>query len=256
MFTDLRIRTAATAMLDGVKVPTVPLAEIAQRIARPASVARPWSRYRVAAAAAVVVLATIPAIAPALVQSLEAQYRAALQALGGVVPPPAPASFVAQLAPQLATLALAQARVNFTIVPPAGLPADAAPSSIHVGPIGVYTKETHVWRVAAAGVTFAYRRSDGRELVLIAKRYDPNDLLARYIFEAKGPAADGRPVLVKHERFAWRNGDQLMTAIADSDMSAAEIAAIQSAMHGTSVPRRNAQIPGGGDLFFRPVPKP
>jgi len=260
MFSDAQIRTAAGKMLSEIDVPPMRLMEIQRKISQPQRVERrspSFARPAIAAAAAVLVLATLPKIAPALVQGIDAQYRAALQALGGVAPPPAPASLKAKMTPIAATLAEAQSRVKFTIVPPAGLPSDATETSIHVAPVGVYSKTTNAWRVGESGVTFAYHRADGREFVLMVSRYDPSNPLSKYIFEAKDPAADGRPVLVKHERFAWRNGDQVMTAIEGSDISASEIAAIQAAMGGVSVPRRELHAPNaGGDLFYRVIPKP
>lgn len=76
------------------------------------------------------------------------------------------------------------------------VPADV---DIRTTPTGVYSKETHAWRVGPPEVTFVYRRAGGREFVLIADRYDPHgEQPPKYMFEAKNPTADGRPVLVKH----------------------------------------------------------
>jgi len=154
---------------------------------------------------------------------------------------------VSRLTPRNATLAKAQLRVVFTIVPPAGLPSDVVSSKIQTTPTGVYSKETHSWRVGPPEVTFVYRRAGGREFILIADRYDPHsELPPKYMFEAKDPATDGRPVLVKRQHFAWRNGDQIMLATEDEGISASEIAAIQAAMRGIAVPRRNLHAPDSG----------
>jgi hypothetical protein len=107
-------------------------------------------------------------------------------------------------------------------------------------------------------VSFSYRRADGRGFLLIADRYDPQgERPSKYMFEAMAPAPDGRPVLVKHERFAWRNGNQIMTAVEGHDISAREIDAIRVAMHGTAVPRRNLHAPESGtSLKLRLITKP
>jgi hypothetical protein len=40
---------------------------------------------------------------------------------------------------------------------------------------------------------------------------------------------------VRHENFAWRNGDQVMGAAAGEGLSATEIRAIRTAMQGAAV---------------------
>jgi hypothetical protein len=259
MFTDASIGAAAESMLASINVPPIAMSEILRRAKASPRGVYAWPAFaRPAIAAAAVValgLVALPSVAPAVVQSVEAQYRAALQALGGIAPPSPPHEFVAKLTPQTVTLAQAQSSVRFTIVQPAGLPSDVVSSSIHTAPMGFYAKASHAWRVGAARVTFAYHRTDGREFVLIAAPYDPKDPPARYFFEAKDQARDGRPVLVKHELFAWRNGSQVLTAIEGSDISATEIAAIQLAMHGTPVARRALHGSASGPLFYRAIPK-
>ncbi len=262
MSTNARIQAAMQTMVQGIDVPPIRLDVIQRKISQPQPVARPQqrlTRFALATAAAVTILAvTLPAVSPAFVQSLEARYRAALQALGGIAPPAAPKSLISQLTPHNEHLASAQSRVAFTIVPPAGLPRDIVSSTIQVSPTGLYSTQTHSWRVGPLEVRFVYRRAGGHEFILIADRYNPNgELPAKYIFEAKAPTAGGRPVLVRHEHFAWRNGNQMMTATEGSAISAAEIAAIQSAMHGIAVPRRNLHAPTAqSTMTLRVLTKP
>ncbi len=262
MSANARIQSAMQTMVQGIDVPPVRLDVIQRKVSQPQPVARhqqQFTRFMLATSAAITILAvTLPAVSPAFVQSLEARYRAALQALGGIAPPAAPQSLISKLTSHNETLASAQSHVAFTIVPPAGLPRDIVSSTIQVTPIGIYSTQTHAWRAGPPEVRFVYRRTEGREFTLTAARYNPKgERPAKYMFEAKAPAADGRPVLVRHERFAWRNGNQLMTAIEGSAISAAEIAAIQSAMHGLAVPRRNLHAPSArATMTLRVLIKP
>jgi len=251
MFTDARISTALEAMIRGIDAPPVPLSEIQRKISQPQPVPRNTSRYASialgTAAAITVTVVALPSISPAFVQTIEARYRAALQALGGIAPLPAPASLVAGLSSQSATLATAQSRVRFTIAPPAGLPDDIVSAKIWTTPTGVYSKTTRSWRVGSPAVTFFYQRAKGRSFQVLADRFDPQgEMVGKYMFEARDPGPDGRPVLIKHERFAWSNGDQIMTAIENEDVSATEIDAIRIAMHGVALPRRELHAPDPG----------
>lgn len=251
MFTDERLIAALTAMVRGIDTPPAPLHEIQQKIARSdAAPPRPSRNLRPAlaiAAAVAVLVAAFPSTSLGLVQTIEARYRSALQAMGGIAPPSAPKALVSTLTPQIATLASAQSRVGFTITPPAGLPHDVVSARIHTIPTGIYSKITRSWKTGPSEVTFTYRRSGGRSFDLLADRFDPQaGLPSKYLFEALDPAPDGRPVIVKHERFAWRNGNQVMTAIAAESLSASEIQAIRIAMRGVALPRRNPHLPGAG----------
>jgi hypothetical protein len=251
MFADARIKSALETLIDDIAAPPAPLAEIQRLISLPHPRVSRRPRYtRVAmafAAAIVLAIVALPAISPALVQTIEARYRAALQALGGTAPPPAPKSLVSSLTSQRATLETAQSRVSFTIVPPAGLPAGIESAKILTTPTGVYSKATHSWRVGSPAVTFSYHRSGGRSFILMADRFDPkNGPPPKYLFEALDPTPDGRPVIVKHENFAWRNGDQIMTAVEGEGVSAAEIETIRGAMHGIALPGRNLHAPSVG----------
>jgi hypothetical protein len=251
MFTDARISSGLDAMIRAIAAPPVPLAEIQRKLSLLPLLARPEPHYaRLALGAAAAIAAAVialPTISPAFVQTIGEQYRAALQALGGIAPSPAPAAFVSGLLPKAATLAMAQSRVRFTIVAPDGLPKDIISAKIWTTPTGVYSKASHSWSVGPPAVTFSYQRAKGRSFQMLADRFDPRgEMVGKYMFEAQDPGPDGRPVLVKHERFAWRNGDQIMTAVATEDISPAEIDAIRVAMHGVSLPRRELHAPNPG----------
>lgn len=247
MFTDSNITAELRSMVSAVDVPSVPLAQIRERMAHAELPATDRRENRLAVAAAIAaaaLLSVVPLVSPAVMQGIEARYRAALQALGGIAPPPAPKTLVSRLKSQSVTLAQAQSRVRFTIVSPAGLPNDVVASSIAVTPTGVYSKQGRSWSVGPNEVTFRYRRANGREFVIIADRYDLHgEPLGKYVFEARDPGPSGRPVLTKHEVFAWRNGDQLMHVVDGPQITAREIAAIQTAMHGTPVALRNLHSP-------------
>ena len=122
MSADARISTALDAMIRGIVAPPVPLDAI-HRKARSAPAKRaPLPLLRVAlAAAALLAIAIIafPSASSALIQGIEARYRAALQALGGAAGPPVPRTIIASLQSQstAATLQTARSRVQFALVP-------------------------------------------------------------------------------------------------------------------------------------------
>lgn len=247
MLTDAQLKTGIAAMLAGIDAPPAPVTAIRRHMLLQQQAASGRRRRiqfpALAAAAAAVALILLPVLAPAIVQSLEARYRAALQALGGIAPPSPPKNVLSTLKSQPATLASAQKRVSFTIFPPVGLPRDIVSTTIRTVPTGTYTPAAHSWKTGPMEVQFFYRRSGGREFVLIADPYDPNERPPKYIFETGAPDAHGRPVLIKHENFAWHNGDQLMTVTAGPDLTAAEIRNIKSAMHGLPVAQRALHSP-------------
>lgn len=260
MLPDTRIKANVEAIVRSVEAPSVPWPDIQRRIQQPQANERRAPIYaRFAMAAAVVVIAIFlasPSRSLALIQNIEARYRAALQALGGYAPPPAPASFVSSLSPEGATLTTAQSRVSFTIVSPAGLPKGIISKKIETTPKGIYSRETRSWRVGSQIVTFAYRRAGGRVFVLIADRFDPRTgLPAKYLFEARNPAPDGRPVIVRRENFAWRNGSQIMSVAEGDGISASEIRAIRVAMHGTALSLPESRDRKFGGSFIR-LPAP
>jgi len=255
MFTDARISAAMQTMVNEIDAPPVPLFDIQRKISQPQTVVRFVPRYLQLAMATAAIMALVVFVfrssSLGVVQTIEARYRAAVQAMGGIAPAERPPqALMPALSPQIATRATAQSRVPFTLVTPAGLPRDTVAAKIQTTPVAVYSKATHTWRIASQVVTFSYERAGGRSFDLMAERFDPRgEAPGRYLFEAKDPTADGRPVIVKHERFTWRNGDQTMTAV-EWGITASEIAAIQAAMHGVSLPRRELHAPGSGTTTF------
>lgn len=246
MSTDAQIKSQLDALVRSVDAPPVPLANIHERMAQLRFPEKPREhRFAVAAAvAAAAVISIVPLVSPAVMQGIEARYRAAVQALGGIAPPPPPAGLVAKLHSHSGTLAQAQSRVAFTIVPPAGLPRGAVLTNVMTDTTGILDARSGSWSVGPPVVTFWYRRADGREFTIVAERYDAQAKpLGKYVFEARNPAPNGKPVLIKHQRFAWRNGDQLMDIVSGAALSTPEILAIQSAMHGVSVPLRKLHAP-------------
>lgn len=262
MSTEQRIEAGVRAIVDGADVPPIRFSQIRARMTEPPAIqpGRRSIRYAFAAAAALaIVVVALPGIAPAFVQSIEARYRTALQALGGIAPPAAPASVISQLADGAKTVSLAQAQalVPFRIAPPAGVPNDAVLAGIVASPTEVYVKTTGTWHHAAPLITFWYRRASGQEFSIVADAYDPRERMGQYMFEARGETRTGHVILVKHRRFAWRNGEQVMTAIEGSELSAAEILAIQRAMHGTPVALRPLHAPDHSPMArLRMIVKP
>lgn len=251
MFTETRIRSGLDDMMQHIVATPVPMKSIQDALYRePARVRRAsqYPRFAFAAAAFIaLVLVALPLLAPAFVQSLEARYRAALQALGGIAPPPVPDRILSKLTSQSADLATAQSRVDFRLVAPAGLPADVVSRRIRTVPAGIYSAKMHAWQAGPMEVHFFYRRSGGREFMLIAEPYDPHgEMPGKYMFEATDTLKNGRPVLLKHEHFAWRNGGQMMSATEGNGLSAAEIGSIRRAMHGTPLRLRPLHTPPSG----------
>jgi hypothetical protein len=224
MFTESRIAGAMQAMVLGIEAPPVPLDAIRRRIllARPQHVRR---FYAAAAAAAAALVLALPRLAPGFTQTIEQQVEAITH---WTPPPPAPASVESAMRLRAGTLAAAQARVDFTIVPPAGLPRDVVSEKIATIPTGVYSYAMHRWSVGRAAVWFIYKRAGGREFTLLADRFDPREgAPSKRIFEA-----DERKW---HDKFTWLNGDQVTSAIADETISATEIERIRTAMRGAAV---------------------
>ncbi|MDQ6825355.1 MAG: hypothetical protein M3007_07830 [Candidatus Eremiobacteraeota bacterium] len=268
MYTDERINAALETMLGGIDAPPVPLPDIRRKIAQPQAVVRHTPRYLRLAIATVGIIAIVFVALPSqslnFIQSLEARYRAALQAKGGYAPPPIPESLQLEVLKQAerspdVSLTNAQSRVPFTIVPPTGLPHDIVSARIRTAPTWVYSTESQSWRVGPSFVTFIYRRSGHRSFQILADQFDPKSgSPGKYVFEAKPPAPNGSPVIVRHEIFHWRNGDQVMSAIAGADISAPEIHTIVAAMHGVAIPGSwPAHTPApGADLKGYPATEP
>ncbi len=234
MLTDAQIRHAAHTMMESVAVSTAPLDAIQKRIAmrhRSPGVENLYRRRR-RAIAAVVALVALPSLAYAVV-GYEARSREALQERGGWAPPQPPVAFVSKLRPETVTLLQAKATAGFSLIAPVGLPAGALLVRIEITSIGTYDESTHAWRTGPKEVVFRYRRMDGRTFDITAQRYDGRALPGRYIFEDRGPDAGGNPTLAKHERFAWRNGDQMTGSTAGSAISKEEILSMIRSMNGT-----------------------
>jgi len=224
MFDEPRIAAAMQKIMLGIEVPPVPFDAVQRRIESE----RPHDLRRFYVAAAAVAAATVlalPRFAPGFTQTIEQQ----IEAIGHwTPPPPAPASVESAMRSQAGTLAAAEARVAFTIVPPAGLPQDVVSERIVTVPTGVYSNIAHRWSVGAPAVYFIYKRASGREFTLLADRFDPREgAPSKRIFDA-----DERKW---HDRFSWRNGDQIMSAVAGDGFGAAEIERIRAAMHGALV---------------------
>jgi len=234
MFTDARISAAFASLLGGIEAPAAPLSEIRARMAcaRPAPRRSLPSRVAVAAAAAVLALLVVSAVVPGFAHSLESEIAALLQ---WKPPPPAPRAVWSAMRPAAATLATAQSRVSFTIVPPAGLPANVVSEKVSTVAAGVYSKTSRSWSVGSSVVTFTYRRANGGSFMLTARRLESREgPPSKYIFDADERDARGLPI--RHDVFTWRNGDQAMSAVAGEGLSAAEIAGIRTAMHGVAIP--------------------
>jgi hypothetical protein len=254
MITDEQLHDDFTATLQSVEAPAISLERIHRRMHAPMHHDRRPFAIGAAAAAALAVAVALPIASPGVVQTLEQKIAAILHWSPPPVPPPV--SVTRAMQPQTVSLDEAKRRVNFTLVAPAGLPSDVSGPTISTAPIGVYSATTKTWRTGPAVVVFAYKRSDGRSFLASASGASgPNFPPGKYVFEDRGVDKTGNPILVKHERFMWRNGDQQMTIIAGAGINAAEILAIQNAMHGTPIPTVWPPQHGTDEVKMR-LPKP
>jgi hypothetical protein len=236
MATDTQLRSDLTAMLQSVEPPAVPLEQIRERMQAPSAMLADHRPLSIAAAAAAVLIlaVSVPIASPGVVQTLEQKIAAILHWSPPTVRPTA--LVYKGMRPQTVSLREARARVHFTLVVPLGVPSDASGPTIQVSPTGVYSHTTRTWTVGPAIAMLYYTRSDGRTFGLSAEPASTQTTPpSKYTFEDRGVDKAGNPILVKHERFVWRNGDQIMTAIAGDGITPVEIAAIQAAMHGTPV---------------------
>jgi hypothetical protein len=260
MSADLRIGSALQTIIAGVDVPTVPMAAIRARMAQPPLPARAPAHFRrfalAAAGIALVLLIAFPASSLEVARIVVSSYQEAFKVIGWTPPPAEPKSMASAIPVAQRGLAAAQALVPFAIVAPSGLPADVRSTSIFTAPAHVYSNATRSWSVGPPALNFVYRRSGGRSFVLFADKYDPLAATpSRYIYSSED-LPGGRIALVKHERFAWRNGDQVLTAAAGDGIDADEIRAIQKAMNGTTIVESATPNPHPAHIvkYFIPAP--
>lgn len=241
MYGDARLSAAMESMLGGTDAPPAPMSAIRVRMAAPIVPAARRSnhvaRYALAAAAAIVLFfAIFPKASLALFERIVVNSYAAAHRLMDWTPPPPPPKALdeAQRSQQL-SLAAAQAKVDFTIVPPAGLPPDAVFTGIDTMPALIYDKAKRVWSKSAPALQFDYKRSGGRTFSISAEKDDPRTgPYGKYMWHVDD-LPGGKVAMTKHARFIWKNGDQMMSAIEDDGISAAEILAIRAAMHGHDI---------------------
>jgi hypothetical protein len=121
------------------------------------------------------------------------------------------------------------------------LPPDVVSAKIQINEGLTYAKATRQWSTGPVVVWFTYQLSGGRTLQLLAEPYDPRTgPPPKYMFDGED-LPHGRVALTRLEHFAWRNGDQLMSATAGGGVTAREIEAIRDAMHGRELA---AWVPG------------
>jgi|GEM_PF-2454476 len=258
MYTDAQISTTLDAMITGIDAPPVPLSQIHLKMSAPPPNRPATTPYlRPALAAAAIVIGGVLASSPGLVAALEDKYEAALRAIGLEAPAAVPQSIKSAINSHVTTLAGAQSKVSFRIAAPSGLPSDVTASKILTAPSGMYDEKTKTWHLGAPVITFEYHRSGGRSFFLLAEQSDPaTKFAANAIYEPRD-LPGGKVALIKHAHFAWRNGDQVMSASEDVGISAAEIAAIRDAMHGVALPGRDPQtMPSHGGAKFLRIRKP
>lgn len=254
MIADSELRRALSSLMKNVEVPNVPVATIRERMKKAdAPNVLKFHFAAIAAAAAIAVVASLPMVAPGFMQTLEGKIAEILQ---WTPPPAAPKGILKGLQTQTVDLKTAQKRVSFTIVEPVGLPSDASAPKIAVAKTGVYSRSSHAWHSGPAIVTFSYMRRGGGSFSITAQPVSAQSKPpSKYMFEDRGVNAAGDPVLVKHERFTWRNGDQIVTAFAGEGITASEIVAIREAMHG--VPVREVWPPARDrNVLLIPAAKP
>jgi len=244
MFDDARAHAEIRSTLMNAAVPPIDLAAIRRRMSARSerSSGRPMSaRIAVASAAVMIAGLSFTPAAPALMQSIEERYLAALHGagIGPRVPTALPQDVRSATNPSQVSLATAKQRANFVLVPPIGLPHDIVNRRIFAAPLAVWSKQENAWSTDGVQVTFAYVRRDGRAFDIIADRYSAPSLPApRYIYDADDAPRDGKlDRRGRGENFVWRNGDQVLHVVASTAITADEIAQIRAAMHGIPLPR-------------------
>lgn len=224
------LRAEMRSIVETVNVPPISLDAIHRKMATPIS-PRPTQLAQYAALAAALLLVVVPLTSRSVVPTLQAKINELLHITS--TPPPLPQRMQDSVNPTEVTLDQAQAKVHFSIVAPAGLPSDVTTSKITLTPSLVYGPLTHGWQAGQNAVEFGYSRSDHRFFRIEASAYDPKaQPPSKYMFEADEVDAKGMPR--RYERFYWRNGNQMMSVVAEG-ISATEIAAIREAMRGEPI---------------------
>ena len=249
MFDDARVHAEIRSSLMNAAIPPVDLAAIRRRMnARRERPAGRRVRLRIAAASAAVLIAGVclTTASPALMQSIEERYVAALHAagIGPRIPTVLPPEVRSVTTPSQVSLATAKQRANFELVPPAGLPHDIVSRKIVAAPLAVWSKQGNAWKADGLQVTFTYVRRDGRAFNIIADRYSALSLPApRYIYNADDVPHNGTPNLRdRGENVVWRNGDQVLRVVTSAAISAHEIDQIRTAMHGIPLARYDGPL--------------
>ena len=234
-----------------IPAPAAPIQTILARAAQPEAVPRrglpALAKLAIGAAAAIALLAvTLPVAAPSLAQTIESRIA---RLLGWTPPPPAPRAVTDAMKVRAVTLDEARSLVRFTLVPPSGLPSDAVAEKIYAAPQGVYDEQTHAWHVGDVSLAFAYRRNGNRFFTIDVSKFDSREgPPSKYVYNTDEIGANGLPA--RHEKFTWRNGDQV-TQIVAGELDAAEILAIRAAMGGTLLRPEASR----SSLFYHKVTK-
>jgi hypothetical protein len=235
-----RIARVLESMLSAIDSPPSPTRAILDRAAAalPAEPRRirPYARFALVAAATIaLVFAIFPKTSVALIERIVVDsYAAAYRVIGWTPPPNPPKALDKAAESEQVSLAAAQTRVPFRIVPPAGLPSDAVLTGIHTMPVLSYDEAKHVWSKDSPTLAFEYRRADGRAFQLVAEKDDPRTgAPPRSIFEAED-LPGGKVALTRRAHYAWTNGDQMISVNANG-ITVAEIKAICAAMNGQPV---------------------
>lgn len=252
MVDDAIVTAHVRAFIGRVDVPSPNVTQIKARVLASTAEPKRWTvRFApfVAAAACLVAFVTFPRASFGFVESVEAQLARMLQRS---LPPPPPAALRTENTHSV-SIAEAQKSVNFTIVVPSGLPSDAVATETKLLPTLRYRRSTGTWSHGPAQVSFNYRRGNGATLSLVASKYDTAQVPAKYMFEDVGTRA--KPQILRHLRFAWRNGDQEMTGIVGEGESANDLMAVRAAMHGIVIPTQWPLKPNSSSDQIR-IPKP
>ncbi|HTA39105.1 MAG TPA: hypothetical protein VK760_08525 [Candidatus Acidoferrales bacterium] len=225
------------SIVASVDVPPVKWHAIEAMIAAPQPLERRPSRvlqFALAAAACIaIVFVAFPASSLGLVKIIVSSYQEAFKVIGWT--PPSGGPKTAERPAIRADAAAAQAHLGFTLVPPSGLPADVVATKIFTAPVQIYTKATKIWSTGPTFASFSYRRANGHSFSILTAQFDQRTgSPAKYVFDAQD-LPGGRTALTRHEKFTWRNGDQVTSIVSGDGISAPEILAIRQSMNGAPI---------------------